>query len=287
MWSSAGSRYRSSSSRSIAITSVARLAPLRCSRENLVGRVVVAQVVGGDRPQRPHDLEREVPAVRDELVARVEQRRAGGPRRRRAPRRIHDRWLSPTWSSTTRSGVTPNRRGEAALEPDRDVAQAQRAMPRVEQRLGHDPHRVREVEDPGVGRAASRGLLGDLEDERDRPQRLREAAGTRRLLADRAEPVGERLVDEPRRLAADPQLDQRERRRRRGPPTAVTGQDESSRPAARAAGSVPASPPTTSSRTGVGVEQDELVDRQHRRRAARSPRRARACRCSRRRPPRP
>ena len=61
------------------------------------------------------------------------------------------------------------------------------------------------------GRAAPRGLLGDLEDQRHRAQGLREPAGPGGLLADEAEPERQRLVDEARRLAADAQLDQRVR----------------------------------------------------------------------------
>ena len=50
----------------------------------------------------------------------------------------------------------------------------------------------------------------DLEHHRHGAQRLGEAAGAGRLLADRAELVGQRLVDQARLLAADAQLDQHE-----------------------------------------------------------------------------
>ncbi len=58
--------------------------------------------------------------------------------------------------------------------------------------------------------ARSRGALGDLEHDRDGAQRLRQAAGAGRLLADAA--AGERhgLVREPRLLAADADLDEDE-----------------------------------------------------------------------------
>ena len=82
--------------------------------------------------------------------------------------------------------------------------------PGVEKRLGHDPDRVGEVDDPGARRGAPRGSLGEIEHDRNGPQRLGEAAGAGRLLADRAEPGRERLVDEARGLAADPQLDEHE-----------------------------------------------------------------------------
>ena len=57
------------------------------------------------------------------------------------------------------------------------------------------------------GAASRSASLGDVEDDRHGPERLREAAGAGRLLADRAEPRRERLVDEAGRLAADAELD--------------------------------------------------------------------------------
>ena len=97
-----------------------------------------------------------------------------------------------------------------------------RAMAGVDQRLGHDPDRVGEVDDPGLGCRVPAGQLRELEHDRHGAQRLGKSAGAGRLLADGAEPEGERLVQEARRLAADPQLDQDEvapsiggRRRRR------------------------------------------------------------------------
>ena len=52
--------------------------------------------------------------------------------------------------------------GQPPLEGDRDVAQAERPMAVVDERLGDDADRVREVDDPGVlarrdGRSARRG----------------------------------------------------------------------------------------------------------------------------------
>ena len=70
-----------------------------------------------------------------------------------------------------------------------------RPVPRVDERLGHDADRVREVDDPGIRRGAAARQLGELEHERHGPQRLGQAAGAGRLLADRAEAEGERLVD--------------------------------------------------------------------------------------------
>ena len=155
--------------------------------QDVVGRVVVAQVVGRDRAERPDDRRAgsHRPAVTSSSPASSSSGRRSTPSTRTA--RIHDRWLRPTWSSETRSGVDAEVAGEPALEPDRHVAQPDGAMPGVQQRLGDDPHRVGEVEDPRPGRAAPRGLLGDLEDQRHRAQGLREPAGPGRLLADEAE----------------------------------------------------------------------------------------------------
>ena len=90
------------------------------------------------------------------------------------------------------------------LEVDRDIAQADGPMAGVEERLRDDPDRVREVDEPRVRRRAPGGLLGDVEHDRHGPQRFREATRPRRLLADGTEPRWQRLVDEARRLAADP-----------------------------------------------------------------------------------
>ena len=60
------------------------------------------------------------------------------------------------------------------------------------------------------GAAALRSQLGEVQDQRHRPQRLGEPAGAGRLLADRAERRRQGLVGQSCRLAADPQLDQHE-----------------------------------------------------------------------------
>ena len=72
------------------------------------------------------------------------------------------------------------------------------------------PDRVGEVDDPRARRRALAHFLGDLEQHGHGAQRLGEAARAGRLLADRAELVGQRLVDEPSLLAADAQLDEHE-----------------------------------------------------------------------------
>src|SRR6476660_5560203 len=104
-------------------------------------------------------------------------------------------------------------------------------MARIEQGLGHDPDRVREVDDPGVPRRPAADVIGQLEDDGYRAQGLREAAGAGRLLADTAEPERCRLVAQAGRLAADPELDHDEVRAvDRG--VAVGGGHEPAAPAA-------------------------------------------------------
>ena len=64
---------------------------------------------------------------------------------------------------------------EAALEPDRHVAEADGAVPRVEEGARDDADRVREVDDPGVGRRPLTCALGQFEDDRHRAERLGES----------------------------------------------------------------------------------------------------------------
>jgi hypothetical protein len=103
--------------------------------------------------------------------------------------------------------VHPQQLRKLALQADVDVAEADRSVARVEQRAGHDPHRVREVDDPRVGRRMLADLLRDLEHDRHRPQRLGEPPRARRLLTDAAELERDRLVEQPLGLASDPDLD--------------------------------------------------------------------------------
>jgi hypothetical protein len=140
--------------------------------------------------------------------------------------------------------------GQPALEPDRHVAQPDGVMPGVQQRLGNDSHRVGEVQDPRPGSASPCGLLGDLEDQRHRAQGLREAAWPGGLLADEAELQRQGLVDEASGLAADAELDQRVRRAVEGGRPVAGQRQPAGQPARRRIR--PASPPTTSSRSGSG-----------------------------------
>src|SRR5205823_6985257 len=97
------------------------------------------------------------------------------------------------------------------LEADGDVAEADRTVPRVEQRARDDADRIREVDDPGSRRRALGDALGELEHDGHRAHRLREAARPGRLLADAAAPERHGLVAQPSLLAADADLEERER----------------------------------------------------------------------------
>ena len=111
---------------------------------------------------------------------------------------------------TRRCRLDAEHAGGRALEPDRDVAEPDGAVARIEQRPRDDPDRVREVDDPGaVGRELARPV-GDREHDGNRAQRLGEAARAGRLLADAAARERHRLVGEPRLLAADADLDEHE-----------------------------------------------------------------------------
>ena len=98
--------------------------------------------------------------------------------------------------------------GEQPLEPDGHVAQADRAVPGVQQGAGHDADRVGEVDDPGPGVGPLPGPLGDVQHDRHGPQRLGQAARAGGLLADAAALQRPGLVPLPGGLAADPELEQ-------------------------------------------------------------------------------
>ncbi len=159
-------------------------------------------------------------------------------------------------------GVDAEPLGEPPLEADRHVAQPDRPVTLVEEGLGDDADGIREIDEPGVLRGPPGGGLGELEDDRDRPQRLREAARAGRLLADAAEPRRDRLVAETGRLAADPELDDDEVGAVEGG-IPIRRRDEPAAPAApveHPPGEVADDPEAL----GFDVEQGELVDREAR-----------------------
>src|SRR5207245_3726538 len=96
--------------------------------------------------------------------------------------------------------------GEPALEPDRDVAQPDRAVPGVEQGAGDDTDRVGEVDDPGAGSGQAGRPLRDVEYHGDGAQRLGEPTRPRGLLTHTTAVQRERLVRDTRLLTGYPQL---------------------------------------------------------------------------------
>src|SRR5262249_3983546 len=101
--------------------------------------------------------------------------------------------------------------GDLPLNADCDVAEADGPVVGVAERTSDDADGVGEIDDPGVGCELGHARR-DLEHHRHGPERLRQASGSRRLLADAAARKRDRLVAEARGLTADAQLHQDERR---------------------------------------------------------------------------
>ena len=119
----------------------------------------------------------------------------------------HVRWLSPRWSSSIRSGSTSSTFAKWRWKTIAALQRPTALWPASSSAFVDDADGVREVDDPRVRRSLARAL-GDVEHDRHRAERLREAAEARRLLADAAARDRHRLVDHARRLAADADLDQ-------------------------------------------------------------------------------
>ncbi len=154
----------------------------------------------------------------------------------------------------------PEHPRELPLEADRHVAQAARAVALVQQRLGDETRRVREIDEPGPRRADLRGQLGQLEHDRHRPQRLREPARAGGLLSDAVEAERDRLVAEARLVPADAQLHDDEVRPLERL-ARLLGQTDGARPAR------PANHPLREAADDpepvhIDVQQHQLVDRQ-------------------------
>ena len=152
--------------------------------------------------------------------------------------------------------------GESVRQPplqrDRDVAEPQSSVPPVQEGLRHEPGGVGEVDEPGARSAAPRRLLRQVEDHGDGAERLRESACPRGLLTDAAEPPGDRLVGQPRRLATDAELHDHEVDPLQGLIPAIR-QDEPAVPT-DAPEHASGQRPHDLEACRVGVQEDELVD---------------------------
>ena len=177
--------------------------------EHAVVLVEVVEVVGGndaellEEPPREADLCGELVGVlgkeiREDVVT-VEPHGAD-------PGEV----VQPDLVDRQPGGIHAEQPGVQALLRDRDVAEPDCPVPLVEERPGDDADRVGEVDDPGAVGGELARAAGDLQHDRHRPHRLGEAARAGRLLADAAAGEGGGLVEESRRLAADPDLDEDE-----------------------------------------------------------------------------
>ena len=165
---------------------------------------------------------------------------------------------------------------DLALDADRDVAEADRAMARIEQRAGHDPHRVREVHDPGVRLRERADPLGDLEHDRHGAHRLREARRRRsspgRCIRRRAGPSRPGAVPPARRRGVCRRTNDARLPRRRGRRVTFSVPPNPCRSSMRAAIS-----PTTVRRSSSMSCRTSSSHRHAARARARGPRRAPAC----------
>ena len=147
-------------------------------------------------------------------------------------------------------GIDPEIVADPTLGPDGDVAQAHGPVALVEERLGHDPHGVGEVDQPRASIGAGRHLLRQLEHDGNRAQRLGQPARAHGLLAQASVAHGQRLVDVAGRLATDAQLDDDEVGTLERGMGIGRGREVPLHPRARRMRSE--SPPTTSRRTSLG-----------------------------------
>ena len=224
--------------------------------QDLGGEVVVVQVRARDRSQHPDELGREVirTGVRGGVFEDV----------RHPVLPVHDDGPFPgeVVQPHVVEGDPVGFDGEAfrqpPLERDRDVAEPDRPVAFVKERLGHESGGVGEVDEPRAGCAAAGGLLRELEHDRHGAEGLRESARPRGLLADEAEPAGDRLVGQARGLAADPELHDHEVCALQGLVAAV-GEDEPAGPPHAAEHPVGQGPDDLEA-FGIGIQQDELVD---------------------------
>jgi hypothetical protein len=221
--------------------------------------VEVAEVVGGHRAELVEQPPRQVHLLGQLVAVLLEQARQDVLPVK--PHGAHPREVvEADLVDHDAAGLDAEQRREPALERDRDVAEPDRAVARVEQRPGDDPDRVGEVDDPHVGARQLADSVGDLEHDRDRPHGLREAAGPRRLLADAAAGKRCRLVAQSRGLAADPDLDEHEARAFDGRFELAAERELAPEP--RTVEHPAGEPPDDLQPTGVDVVQGKLSDLQ-------------------------
>jgi hypothetical protein len=225
--------------------------------QDLVLQVVVAEVGGGKGAQDPQQVDGELHPLGQLLSTAFQQVRknivAVHPNRSE-PREM----VEPHVFELHTVPRDLEHGGHPALHRDRHVAQADRSMTRIEQRLGDDPDRIREIYEPCSTRAAAAGLLRQPHDHRDGAERFGEAARSGRLLPDAAETQGERLVAQPGLLPAHPDLRHHECRAVDRP--IAVGRDHElplPRPAPQ---NTPRDAAHDLQATGVDVEQRQLVD---------------------------
>ena len=137
---------------------------------------------------------------------------------------------------------------DRALKADGHVAEADRAVPGIEKRPGHDPDRIGEVDDPGSRCGQRVHALRDVEHDRHRAHRLGEARPLRSSPARCSRTRAARS-----RPRAAPPGRRRESDEHGSAPSSDASRSSvtSSRPSKPCLASIrPASPPTTSRRSG-------------------------------------
>ena len=187
----------------------ARLGPVALLPQHLVERVVVLEVVARDGSGEAHELHRRADVLRDLIgVGREDLRESIDPvdLDRPLPRQV----VEPDVLELDPLRLDAESRREPALEPDRDVAQPDGPMPSSSSAWVTIPTGFVKstIQAPGAARRATRSAIS------------RTTGTVRSALAKPPAPVvswpivAERrrqgLVDEARRLPADPQLDEHE-----------------------------------------------------------------------------
>ena len=131
-------------------------------------------------------------------------------RRRRTHARTQVRWLSPTWSTTTRSGSTPSSAANCRWKPIATLQSPTARWPASSSaRVTIPTGFVKStIQAPSAARSRTRSAISSTTG--TVRSALREPARAGRLLADAAARERDGLVGEARGLAADADLDQHE-----------------------------------------------------------------------------